>query len=248
MLKTALLRGFRLASISHGVVPFLLLGVLAAPSLPAQEDAPEVSLAFNALAWEPTEPGIRFASLGESSEAIRLSSEARSPEYHYRGPVELTFFRERTGPEGKILRDPVARTEIPSDLRRALFLFFPIDAPGGAERYRILTIDDSRAAFPAGSYRFYNLTDHRIAGQIGESQFVLPTQENRLVRPDAESGRNISLQLAVENPDGWQRKVSTAWFYRDTARSIVFLARDGDRLAIRSVPQYEIPSDPDAAQ
>jgi hypothetical protein len=193
------------------------------------------------MAWEPVEPGIRYASTGEESEALRLSSEVRSPEYRYRGPNPLVFFRERTGPEGETLREPVASVRVSPNLRQAFFLFFPIDAPQGAERYRILTVDDSRAAFPPGSYRFINLTDHRIAGQIGDTQFVLPYKENRIVRPEHETGRNISLQLAIENPDGWQRKVSTAWLYRDTARSLVFLARDGDRLAIRSVPQYQIP-------
>jgi len=220
--------------------------LLCGPPLAGQPvgGEPEISLRFGVMAWKPVEQGIRFAPPDKPSEALRLSSESRSPEYRYRGPNPLVFFRERTGPEGDTIRDPVASIRVPPDLSRALFLFFPVDAPQGAERYRILTIDDSRAAFPPGSYRFYNLTDHRIAGRIGDSQFVLPLQENRLVRPDHDNGRNIPLQLAVENPDGWQRKVSTAWLYRETARSLVFLARDGDRLAIRSIPQYEIPPEP----
>ena len=200
-----------------------------------------VRIRFNCLAWEPVEPGIRYASYDEASEPLRLSSEFRSPEYRYEGPPRLTFFREKTGPEGKRLRVPVASTEIDPDLRRALFLFFPLTTEDGSERYRILTIDDSRAAFPPGSYRVFNLTDHPIAGMFGEARLRLEPRDNQLVRPDHESDTNLNIQLAVQNGGEWQRKVSTRWYYRDTARHLVFLARDGERLAIRSIPQYQIP-------
>ena len=208
----------------------------------AAQNRETVRLRFSVLAWEPIKQDIYYAN-AEDNEKLRIPSEYRSDLYRYEGPPQITFFRTRAGPDGETVRVPVARAEIDRSIRRPLFLFFPNREESDEDtEFRILTIDDSPDAFPPGSYRFFNLTDHRIAGQIADERFVLDQgAAGVLVRPSAETNRNLALQLAVENPGGWERKVSTRWLYRDNARHIVFLARDGERLAIRSIPQYEIP-------
>lgn len=117
---------------------------------------------------------------------------ARSPRYEYRGALPLRFVDAATG-------EVVAEATVPREIRDALLLFSPIEAPaGGTEgtarkslRYRIAVLDDGPARHGAGGLAILNLSGLTLSGTVNKQPVTLREGLN----PTLPVGRSANITL-----------------------------------------------------
>lgn len=115
---------------------------------------------------------------GDLSDGVPLKfySSDRSPMYTFEGQNPIIFFRETPAPTdidpNAIKRVKVAEISIPKSGGDYLFIFFQ-NSKSDSESYRIFPLDDSIAAHPYGSVRFFNATTHQLIGKLGKNDISL---------------------------------------------------------------------------
>lgn len=167
--------------------------------------------------------GLKFLSSNQATE-IFIPNGSRSQSTNYTGDAKLVFFRERTTPEGQIIRDPKAIVSLPRNMDRVLLLF-AASTDQSAYEYRIIPIDDSYTDFPPGSYSFLNFTGQPLALKLEDDLLSIPANENRKIQPEKDQSINLSIQIAKaeEQSDQWQLAYSSVWEFRPNRRILAII-------------------------
>ena len=171
-----------LVSLFAGLLPFGRRGAWANRGLPtavflalsacsaAYAQAPrtaEQAVRFTVFSARPV-ADLRFAPrIGAAPQKTVFYPTARSPLYEFRGAMPLRFTDDHTGAV-------VAEAAIPSEIRRALLLFLPIEpAPTAGLRYRIAVLDDTAAHHGPGGLVIINLSGLALTGTVGTNEVTL---------------------------------------------------------------------------
>ncbi len=158
---------------------------------------------------------------------IRVTSDFRSEQYSYMGPNPIVFFREVMGPEGILIKQPIASASIPNGMTHALLIFNKLESPDSAGReYRILVIDDGSTNFPWGSFRVFNFSEHQIGGIIADEKFVIQPKSFQTISPKYDDDKNMGVRFSINFEGEWIPAMSTRWRYHDTGRNLVFLTTE----------------------
>ena len=100
---------------------------------------------------------------------------------------------------------------LPEGARSVILLFLPAPA-GGKARCQILVIDDSKRAFPAGSFRVANLSPHPVRIVLEDKSYNFKSGEVQLIRdPPVRAGNQSGMKAFVYQDNGWQRIGSGIW-------------------------------------
>ena len=134
------------------------------------------------------------------------------------GPIPPPPAPESTTPPAP----PTANAKMLADANNILLVVFPISGPEEPKRrFVAVTANDDMASFPIGSYQFFNVTAHEIAGLIGGKEFSVSGGKTALVTPPAQAGV-INLSL-FDARDKNRRLMQRAWIYSPLARVLVFI-------------------------
>lgn len=175
--------------------------------------------------------------------------------YKYKGLNPIIFYDDS---------GPIASFEVPKvpegveRLSDAILFFIPnpVQEPG-KPAYIVYAMDNSHKAYPPGSYLLMNFTKRRVAARIGDRNVELRPGQQQLVTLTFGENRNIAARFWEEIDGEWVRSYQVAWYYRHTARQMVFLTQNNDRrgtMSIRMVSDWGRPPPPpepeteDAAQ
>ncbi len=158
----------------------------------------EVSLQFTVFTLGDLENLSYVPKAKASPTVLKFYSAYRSPDYAYRGGVELCFFDSKE-PGGN--PQPVAIYTVPDGARKMLLLFFPkAGATGAGLKYDVYGVDDRVEKIPAGSFSIINISGREYLAQYGDSRFNIP---KGVGETHAAKGR-ISLRLATQAEGGWK--------------------------------------------
>ncbi|MGE9291410.1 MAG: hypothetical protein ACQKBT_10500, partial [Puniceicoccales bacterium] len=185
---------------------FLVQGPLLADT---DEDA--ISIRFSCLAWDTTKAnGIQYLN-GEEVVTLRVGQSNLNGPYAYTGANPIVFFREQPGEEpGTVVREPVARAYIEPGLRDVLFLFTENSSEnarnGGATqpRFNVLVMNHNYGAFPMGSFRIINLSQHEVGCILGEEKMIIPAKQTKLVRSPAEDRADMRVHFSMKIDEQWE--------------------------------------------
>lgn len=180
------------------LIQCLLLSALSLVGISHAQSEPLVNTSFCCLALDKEINDLKILSSGETLD-IDVYPSTRSRRLKYRGPQQLTFFRESEAlaPEGEPIRTPVGRVTLDGLHPRYLLLF--AKKSGDTERYSIFAIPDTSENFKAGSYRFLNLAPFKVAIKMGESKHLLAEKNITDISGDFEHGnyyQTIMLSLS----------------------------------------------------
>jgi hypothetical protein len=100
---------------------------------------------------------------------------------------------------------------LPEVVRSAILLFLPAKA-GGKFRFQVLPIDDSKRAFPAGTFRVSNLSPQpvRIVLETKNYDFK-PGQTDFITDPPVREGNQSGMKAFAFHDNIWQRIGSGIW-------------------------------------
>lgn len=208
----------------------------------ANAQAPEpVKAEIITLSWQGNIKDLWFQGPKEPEKFDVYESGFTMP-FEYTGPPVIAFYQDKVvfdlPPEKR--PPPVAVARLPQTGGSVMLLFTAV--PDDSGKWEVRSFDNSLRNFPAGSYRFFNLTDSAI--QIAIDRTVNPPIASRSLAvispPSGETIRDIMLQIGV----GKTIAYSSQWGHRDVRRATVFVSsstRGEGRLEIRKFFQAVIP-------
>jgi hypothetical protein len=190
----------------HRPLVFLTALLICHP-IPAQgTEEPEISVAISALALDQDIAGLKFMS-GDDIQEFDVFTGARSRVINYQGSERLTFFRElKAGDnEEEIIRQPVGSVLL--NQQHSRYLLFFLRQPDNNEKYGIVALPDDVQTFRPGSFRFVNLSAHRVAIRVGDETRTLNQRDFSDIQGNFEHG-NYYQALFVSLPEGQEPVLS----------------------------------------
>ncbi|TVP76005.1 MAG: hypothetical protein EA353_12830 [Puniceicoccaceae bacterium] len=223
---------FKLLAVAFAIIPFLGMPRIA---LGQTEGPSTISVQISALSLDQEIQNLKFLTNGEVNE-LNVFTTSRSNVHRYQGPPRMTFFREKPGVDGEVIRTPVGSVELNQSAGR--YLLFFVRQPGTAEQYGILALPDSLSDFQPGSFRFVNLAPFNIAVQLGEERFMIEQRDFKDVRGNFEHGtRYRTVMVSLPNGEDPVPSYSGRVFFNERMRMmyIIFPSEGGQPGQIRFV-------------
>jgi hypothetical protein len=210
---------------------------------PAPQDAP--GLKIRALSFQlDTPPAEVFAhdpALGGKIPGVKIDMKSY---------LNHEFNLQPSQPEGLVftksadvasLKDPasvVARAKVPANLKSGIFMFLPGSGKAGDTPFRVLVIEDSQRAFPAGSFKVMNLSPHRVRIQLESQNFPFASGETKIIEDPPVGANNASGMKAFSTVNGQEQRIAASiWPHPGTKRSlqVLFLNPKTDQVEIRGI-------------
>ncbi len=147
---------------------------------------------------QPFTPG-RHLELPGTSRSLEFFLDAKAPREAAAAPAEgAAPGAPPHVPEWR----KVATVQLPATGRDFTLVFVP--QQGQAEPFRVVTIDNSADAFPAGTIRLINFSPHPVALQLGAEQSTLAPGAQMLKTPQLDDKFRSYLQVAYSVGGQWQ--------------------------------------------
>ena len=133
----------------------------------------------------------------------------------------------------------IGEVMLPPRLRSGILVFLPAGGPEGAgDPARVLVVEDSAAAFPAGSYHVANLSPQVVRLVLEKTIYeYAPGDSKGITKPPVRENGMTGMRAFVKEQDGGWRAVSTSlWQHPGRARSLKLLFQDprSGRIQLRS--------------
>lgn len=141
----------------------------------------------------------------------------------YTGSPELVFFRPSSNPDGfsGASREVIAKARLPNGASRVLLVFESME--GETDRYRVAVFENGHSRFPAGGYRFLNLSKVPFVGVAGTERFTLNPRASAIVAPKGNDQGNVEVKVYSAEKGNEGLIYSSVWQIKDTRRTTVFL-------------------------
>ncbi len=213
------------------VYPIIVVAVLMAmlPPLHAREQ-PATRAEIRLLAFQPDlatdEAYVHDPDAPAETVAIKVS--IKSYLNHEFDTVMLTGNRIviTTKPERVSLtrsNEVLGMADLPDGVRSAILLFLPAP-PNGKTRFHIMVIDDSKRAFPVGSFRVSNLSPLPVRIVLEEKSYDFKPGEVQLITdPPVRAGKQSGMKAFAFHDKIWHRIGSGIWPAPGTNRVVQVL-------------------------
>ena len=211
--------------------PLAVLASLAALLLPlSAQQKPGLRVEVRPLAFQPdlvTDDAFAHDPAAPAT-AVSIKAPVKSYLNHEFSTVVLTgrLIVFTTKPERESLTradEVLGEATLPEGVRSAILLFLPAPA-GGKARCQILVIDDSKRAFPAGSFRVSNLSPQPVRIVLEEKTYNFKPGEIQLITdPPVREGRQSGMKAFAFQDDAWQRIGSGIWPHPGDSRVVQVL-------------------------
>ncbi|RYD51599.1 MAG: hypothetical protein EOP83_23355 [Verrucomicrobiaceae bacterium] len=139
------------------------------------------------------------------------------------------------------INDPaslVAKTKVPSGIKSGIFMFLPGSGKAGEAPFRVLVIDDSKRAFPPGSFKVINMSPHGVRIQLENTNFDFASGETKLIEDPPVGANNSSSMKAFSSTNGQVQRIGAGvWPHPGTKRSLqlLFLNPASGQVEIRGI-------------
>ena len=210
--------------------PAILFALLfCLPRLAAQEEpvpVREVELRFYAYGSADFSDLILRGERG-APQLFSLYAGAKSPAFEYRGPPELTLYREVRGPDGLPQYLSQGSVEVPAGIQEALVLVLatpPAAVAAGQSPLRLFLADDSEGAVPANHLAFLNLTGAALEGVVGDAPVALSAGLSEPIPVDRFFGhRGVLVGLTVRYEGSARVVMETRTRFHEGRRVLIVL-------------------------
>ncbi len=144
--------------------------------------------------------------------------------------------------------DLLGAVTMPEGVTSAILLFLP-PKPGSTTGHQILPIDDSKRAFPAGSFRVLNLSPLAVRIVLEGKNFDFKAGETSLISdPPVRDGNQSGMKAFAYRDNAWIRIGSGIWPHpgKNRAVQVLFFNPATDQVQLRAFD--DVPPRPPAAQ
>lgn len=205
------------------IFPFAVLTALNARD---EDSGHSKGIEFSCVVWENLPCPELYYLHGKQLLPLELSAGQRSKVYPLKGVAALELFirKERTAGSAKSAAAPeyerVGMAPLLEGVKRMLFL---IEANKDSKGLPLLLLgmDDTLAAFPAGSLRFSNQTPNALRLELAGVTHELPQGALTVVKPDLPEAGGF-LPVIIKNKEG-RNVLETRFFAQRTGRELILI-------------------------
>ncbi|MCW1926147.1 hypothetical protein OKA05_26550 [Luteolibacter arcticus] len=150
----------------------------------------------------------------------------------------LIFTKSADAASIKDTASVVAKTKVPANLKSGIFMFLPGSGKAGDTPFRVLVIEDSKRAFPPGSFKVMNLSPHGVRIQLENKNFDFASGETKVIEDPPVGAANSSAMKAFSSANGQVQRIgSGVWPHPGTKRSlqVLFLNPKTEQVEIRGI-------------
>ncbi len=130
----------------------------------------------------------------------------------------------------------IGEVTLPEKATSALLVFFPVKA-GETAKCKIVAFDDSKKAFPQGTYLAANISDLPARLTLEKTDFDFEPNEIRLLgKPPLREGGVAGMHAFMKQDDAWKQFATGLWSDPGSGRSlkIFFQSPDNGKFQIRA--------------
>lgn len=213
------------------VLAILPLAPPAAVQAGERESADPQTVEFSCVAWDSLPFPELFFREGKEYLPIKLTGGQRSPTYHLRDAHALEVFvrKEKAAAGGEAASSDSYKLAGLAPLLegsiRMLFLIEPTketDKNSSPLPLQLRGMDDSQEAFPAGSFRFINLTPDLLRVEFGGANHDLPEGGAIVLKPDLSAAGGF-LPVILTNEEG-RIVLENRFFAQRMGRELVIIS------------------------
>lgn len=198
------------------IVPLAALLAAAAPLL--GQAKPPANFELRLLAFLPgmTTDEVYAHDPAAAEDAPAIQTPLRSYLNHQFATVPLTGRRvvfTNLPARASLKQDAavLAETTLPEKVRSAILLFLP-GKSGAKHPYQILAIDDSKSAFPAGTFRVSNLSPQEVRIELEDKKYTFkPWATDFIKDPPVRDGGQSGMKAFALADGHWRRIGSGIW-------------------------------------
>ena len=210
---------------------------------PAQE-APGIkirSITFQLDAPPPTDVYAHDPATGGKVPGVKIDMKSYlNHEYNLQPTLaeNLVFTKSQAPSSINDAASLIAKTKVPSGIKSGIFMFLPGSGKAGDTPFRVLVIDDSRRAFPPGSFKVMNLSPHGVRIQLENTNFDFASGETKLIENPPVGANNSSAMKAFSSTNGQVQRIGAGvWPHPGTKRSLqlLFLNPASGQVEIRGI-------------
>ena len=153
-------------------------------------------------------------------------------------PENLVFTKSADPASLKDAANVIAKAKVPANLKSGIFMFLPGSGKAGETPFRVLVIEDSQKAFPAGSFKVINLSPHRVRIQLENQNYPFASGETKVIEDPPVGANNSSSMKAFTAIGGQEQRIAaTLWPHPGTKRSlqVMFLNPKTQQVEIRGI-------------
>jgi hypothetical protein len=208
-----------------------LAAVLSAALLPlSAQNKPPVTVEIRMLAFSPElQLPEAFAQDPTAPEAAAsVPAPIKSYLNHQFSTMTLTSRKIvfTTKPERASLKhdeELIGEVTLPDGVNSAILLFLP-GKQGGKGRYQIMAINDSKRAFPAGSFYITNLSPLPVRLMLEQKNFDFKPGQTVLIEdPPVREGDMSGMRTFAFKDNAWAPVSTGLWPHPGTSRSLKVL-------------------------
>lgn len=124
----------------------------------------------------------------------------------------LVFTRKSNPISATDIHALVGKVELPAGSESFVLLFLPESAEAGNQQSRVMVIDDSAAAFPAGSFKIANFTASRVKFVLETDTFEYAAGETKsIAKPPFGENTAVSMEAYFKKDDQWKLISTGSW-------------------------------------
>jgi len=153
-------------------------------------------------------------------------------------PQTLVFTNSADPASMKDAANVVAKTKVPANLKSGIFMFLPGSGKAGEPAFRVLVIEDSKRAFPPGSFKVMNLSPYKVVIQLEKQNYPFASGETKLIEDPPVGASNSSAMRAFASMNGQEQRIAaTMWPHPGKKRSlqVMFLNPKTQQVEIRGI-------------
>jgi len=207
------------------------------------QEAPGIkirSLTFQ-LDAPPTEVYVHDPATGGKVPGVKIDMKSYlNHEYNLQPTLaqNLVFTKSQTPASINDAASVIAKTKVPANIKSGIFMFLPGSGKPGDAPFRVLVIEDSKQAFPPGSFKVMNLSPHGVRIQLENTNFDFASGETKLIENPPVGANNSASMKAFSSTNGVvQRIAAGVWPHPGTKRSlqVLFLNPASGQVEIRGI-------------
>jgi hypothetical protein len=132
----------------------------------------------------------------------------------------------------------LAKTKVPANIKSGIFMFFPGTGKPGDAQFRVMVIEDTKSAFPQGSFKVMNLSPTKVRIQLENQNYPFASGESKLIENPPVGANNSSGMKAFASVNGQEVRIAAGvWPHPGTKRSlqVLFLNPETEQVEIRGI-------------
>jgi len=158
--------------------------------------------------------------------------------------TQLVFTRKSKPSSATDINEHVGKVEFPANTKSVILLFLPESLEHGNFHSRVIAIDDTAKAFPAGSFKLANFAKCPVKIELDKETYEVAPGETKLIaKTDFGVTQAASMRAYCKSEDQWQMISTGSWPNPGSKRVLQIFTEDlaSKQIELKGIRDVAVP-------